>query len=265
MKLLKDRGSEHGCAVQGCGRVSLTGRVLGRRSASSRGLQTGWHDLCQGELDVLLVLVLVRDEDELPQEVESHLALVDGGVLDANLEQAFRSIDDADVGVGLAAGLAGLHEVEQALVHLVDDLAVLLVLHHELDQELQLILVDLDGLHLVGEDVGALLLPLGHARRRRVPVLHLLRCSEQLVQVEENHLDDGHRRRVLLPFLGSSIILRLLATFLGSICGWIFVFGLGLRLFEGLDSARDRGVDLGVEFLISESVEQLQEDDEDLL
>ena len=51
----------------------------------------------------MLVLVLVGDQDELAQEVESLLALVDRGVLDANLKQAFRHVDDSDVGVGLAA------------------------------------------------------------------------------------------------------------------------------------------------------------------
>ena len=61
----------------------------------------------------------------------------------------------------------------QALVHLVHDFAVLLVLRQELHQELELVLVDLNGLHLVGEDVCALLLPLSYAGRRSVLILDL--------------------------------------------------------------------------------------------
>lgn len=37
------------------------------------------------------------------QEVEGVLTLVDRRVLDANLKQALRHVDDSNVGVGLAA------------------------------------------------------------------------------------------------------------------------------------------------------------------
>jgi len=108
------------------------------------------------------------------QEVECIFTLIDRGVLDANLEKALRHVDDCNVGVGLADRSADLKHVVKALVHLVHDLAVLLVLSQQLHKELKLVLVDLNGLQLVRENICALFLPVSYACGCRVPILYLL-------------------------------------------------------------------------------------------
>lgn len=142
---------------------------------------------------------------------------------------------------------------------------MLLVLRQETHQELKLVLVDLNRLHLVGEDVWALLLSHSHTGRRSVLILHLLGHSEELIQIEENHLDDGHRCRVGWPLPWRSVILRPRAALLPGACDLIIVSPLSLDLLDGLNSACDRCIDLCVELLVSECLEQLQQDDEDPL
>ena len=39
-------------------------------------LEANWHDFAQGELNVLLVLVLIRDQDQVAEEAEGLLRLV---------------------------------------------------------------------------------------------------------------------------------------------------------------------------------------------
>ena len=78
------------------------------------------HDLRKRELNVLLVLVLVRDQNQLSQEQESGLTLVDGTVLNADVEETLGHIQDVDVRETLSCRFADLDEVVQDAVDLVD-------------------------------------------------------------------------------------------------------------------------------------------------
>jgi len=79
-------------------------------------------------------------------------------VLDANLQQALALIQLVDIRLRLGRGLAYLHQVLQNLIDFGDYLAVLLIELEKLDEQLQLVLVYVDDLHLVGDDVLGLLL-----------------------------------------------------------------------------------------------------------
>lgn len=159
-------------------------------------LHARWHDLGERELDVLLVLVLVRNQNQFFQELECVLALVDGRVLDADLQKPFALVQLVDVRFGLGRGPADLDQVLQNLVNLRHDLPVLLIELEQLDEQLQLILVNVDYLHLVGDNVLGILLAVFLRLVLHELLLHLPRDLEQLVHVEQNHLDYRHGCRV---------------------------------------------------------------------
>ena len=112
-------------------------------------LDVRWLDLAETELDILLVLILVRDHHKLLQELKSILALINGAVLDTNLEQPLGLIDHIDILDSLRSVLGHLDEILHDLVDLVYDLTILLVLAEELDKQVELVLIDVDDLHLV--------------------------------------------------------------------------------------------------------------------
>lgn len=112
----------------------------GRRLA----LQADWHDFAQGELDILLVLVLIRDQDQATEEDEGLLRLVNARVLDADLQEPLGHVKDADVLNRLAAAFADFYKVVEDVVDLLDYFCVLLILVEQLHKVGQLVFVDQD-------------------------------------------------------------------------------------------------------------------------
>lgn len=117
-------------------------------------------------------------------------------MLDANLQQALALIQLVDIRLRLGRGLAYLHQVLQNLIDFGDYLAVLLIELEKLDEQLQLVLVYVDDLHLVGDDVLGLLLAVFLYLVHDELLLHLLGHLQQFVHVEQDHFDYCHGRRV---------------------------------------------------------------------
>lgn len=107
-------------------------------------LQADWHDFAQGELNILLVLVLIRDQDQVAEEDEGLLSLVNAWVLDADLQEPLWHVKDADVLNRLAAAFADFYKVVEDVVDLLDYFCVLLILIEQLHKVGQLVFVDQD-------------------------------------------------------------------------------------------------------------------------
>ena len=119
----------------------LRGRII---ISIHLALEANWHDFAQGELNVLLVLVLIWDQDQVAEEAEGLLRLVNAWVLDADLQEPLRHVKDADVLNRLAAAFADFYEVVEDVVDLLDYFGVLLILVEQLHKVGQLVFVDQD-------------------------------------------------------------------------------------------------------------------------
>jgi hypothetical protein len=100
-----------------------------------------------------------------------------------------------------------------------------------------------------------------------VLVLHLLGHLEQLVHVEQDHLGDRHRRRVAVDVARILRLLRLLDRAGRSDAVELVLDRLVVLLssFEDCETVGDYSIDFGVELFITQSLEELYQNDEDLL